>query len=86
MSKIKIEWAKVTGVKADFVKGEVQITLKCSLEAGLAVRGDLVEFADTDEPVIVEIRPRQIRLPFLEDVDASTGEVKGGGERQEPLL
>ena len=86
MSKIKIEWAKVTGVKADFVKGEVQITLKCSLEAGLAVRGDLVEFADTDEPVFIEIRPRQIRLPFLDDVELSTGEIKVSGEHQEPLL
>jgi len=86
MSKLKIEWAKVSGVEADFVKGEVQITLKCSLEAGLAVRGDLVDFADNDEPVMVEIRPRQIRLPFLDDVELTTGEIKGDGEHQEPLL
>lgn len=83
MSKIKIDWAMVDGVKADFVKGEVKITLRLSLEAGLAIRADLAEFAETEEPVIVEIRPRQIRLPFLEDVAPAAG--KDDGE-QEALL
>lgn len=66
MSKICIDWAKVEGFKADFVKNEVKITLRLSLEAGLAIRSDLSEMAEGDMPVIVEIQPLQDRLPMLD--------------------
>ena len=66
MSKIKIELAHVAGVKADFVKGEVKITMQMSLEQGLAIRGDLSQMADTDQPVTVEIKAFQSRLPMLD--------------------
>lgn len=68
MSKVKIENAKVDGVKADFVKGEVKITLRISLEDGLANQGDLAEMAEGDQPVTVEIRPFQTKIPGLESL------------------
>ena len=45
MSKIKIELAHVAGVKADFVKGEVKITMQMSLEQGQALRSISPEMA-----------------------------------------
>ena len=68
MSRIKIDWAKIDGVKADFVKGEVKIVLRVSLETGLAIRGDLIEIADADQQVSVEIRPFQSKLPLMDNV------------------
>lgn len=77
MAKIKIDWAKVEGVKADFVKGEVKITLRVSLETGLQARGELVGYADMDQPVTVEIRPYQSKLPLMGDLPDFKGTVEG---------
>jgi hypothetical protein len=69
MSKIKIDYAILVGIKADFVKGEVKVTLRMALETALEIRDELAGLADGEERVVVEISPKQTRLPFMEGMN-----------------
>lgn len=80
MSKIKIDWAKVDSIKADFAKGDVKVTLRMSLDTGLEIRDALADIANGDQPITVEIKPWQSKLPFMESVTVSVGQNHGGGK------
>lgn len=82
MSRLKIERAMVEGVKADFVKGEVKVTLRMPLETGLEVRSELVGYAEGEELISVEIRPWQKRLPLMDGMTVSVGYNAGGGKEE----
>lgn len=87
MDEIKLEYVRVSGVKADLAANTCRISLDISLKTALPIREQLAMLTVTDASVDVVIRKHQSALPgifdfpggkeFVEDIQSGKVEISG---------